>query len=78
MLYTNLGIFVGYTDILRIVRIYNPVTRKITQHRDMIIDETRRWDQRLIATNEDEDTTEIMIEGDFLTEHPDKIDGDND
>ena len=67
----------GYTDILRIIRIYNPVTRKITQYRDMIIDETRRWGQRLIAADDDEDTTEIMIEGDFLTEHSDKVENND-
>src|SRR6266498_1753533 len=32
MSYTNLGIFMGYTDTLRMVRIYNLVTRKVTQH----------------------------------------------
>ena len=41
--YTNLGIFVGYTDTLCMIRIYNPVIRKITQYRDVIIDKTRRW-----------------------------------
>ena len=77
MLYTNLGIFVGYTDILRIIRIYNPVTRKITQHRDIIIDETRRWDQRLIAVDDNEDTAEIIIEDDFLTEYFNKIENND-
>ena len=67
----------GYTDILYMIRIYNPVTRKITQHRDIIIDETRRWGQRLIAVDDNEDTAEIIIEGDFLTEYPDKVENND-
>ncbi len=77
MSYTNLGIFMGYTDTLRMVRIYNLVTRKVTQHWDVIIDETRRWGQRLIAADDDEDTAEIIIEGDFLTEYPDKVENND-
>ncbi len=72
ILHTNLDIFVDYIDTLRMVRIYNPVIRKIPQHRDIIIDETRRQGQRLITADDDEDIAEIIIEGDFLTEHLDQ------
>ena len=43
----------------------------------MVIDETRRWGQRLIAADDDEDTAEIIIEGDFLTEYPDKVENND-
>ncbi len=67
----------GYTDILRMIRIYNPVTRKITQHRNMIIDETRWWGQRLIVADNNEDTAEIIIKSDFLTEYPNKVENND-
>jgi hypothetical protein len=45
--YTNLGIFVGYTDTDRLVKVYDSFKRIIKSHRDVVIDETLRWSTRL-------------------------------
>ena len=38
----NLGIFVGYTDTDRFIKIYDPLKRTIKSYRDVVIDETLR------------------------------------
>jgi hypothetical protein len=40
--HTNLSIFVGYTDIDRFIKIYDPLKRTIKFYRDVVIDETLR------------------------------------
>src|SRR5450755_1321855 len=52
MSHTNLGVFVGYTDTTRLVRIYNPASRTVKEYRDVVIDETKRWNDRLKEPNE--------------------------
>jgi hypothetical protein len=48
----NLSIFVGYTDIERLVKVYNPHKRTIKSYRDVVIDETLRWLTRAIIYDE--------------------------
>jgi hypothetical protein len=48
----NLGIFVGYTDIDRLIKVYDPLKRTIKSYKDVVIDETLRWSIRL-ATYDD-------------------------
>jgi hypothetical protein len=43
----NLGIFVGYTDTDRFIKVYDPLKRTIKSYRDVVIDETLRWSTRL-------------------------------
>jgi hypothetical protein len=43
----NLGIFVGYTDTDRLIKVYDPLKRTIKSYRDVVIDETLRWSTRL-------------------------------
>jgi hypothetical protein len=40
--YTNLDIFVGYTDTNRFIKVYDPLKRIIKSYRDVVIDETLR------------------------------------
>jgi hypothetical protein len=40
--HTNLNIFVGYTNINRLIKIYDPLKRIIKSYRDVVIDETLR------------------------------------
>jgi hypothetical protein len=40
---TKLGILVGYTDITRMFRIYDPIKHTVSEVRDVIIDEIKRW-----------------------------------
>jgi hypothetical protein len=40
--HTNLGIFVGYTDIDRLIKVYDPLKRTIKSYKDVVIDETLR------------------------------------
>jgi hypothetical protein len=42
MSHTNLGVFVGYTDTARLVRIYNPISRTVKEYRDVVINKTKR------------------------------------
>jgi hypothetical protein len=41
--HTNRGIFVGYTDTDRLVKVYDPYKRTVKTYRDVVIDETLRW-----------------------------------
>jgi hypothetical protein len=45
----NLGIFVGYTDTNRFIKVYDPLKRIIKSYRDVVIDETLRWSTRLVT-----------------------------
>jgi hypothetical protein len=38
----NLGIFIGYTDTNRLIKVYDPLKRIIKSYRDVVIDETLR------------------------------------
>ena len=40
--HTNLGIFVGYTDTDRLIKVYDPLKRTIKSYRNVVIDETLR------------------------------------
>ena len=40
---TSIGILVGYTDTLRMVKIYNPEKKTVNIRRDVIIDESKRY-----------------------------------
>jgi hypothetical protein len=40
--HTNLNIFVGYTNINRFIKVYDPLKRTIKSYRDVVIDETLR------------------------------------
>jgi hypothetical protein len=40
--HTNLSIFVGYTDINRLIKIYDPLKRTIKSYKNVVIDETLR------------------------------------
>jgi hypothetical protein len=60
--HTNLGIFVGYTDINRLVKVYDPFKRTIKSYRDVVIDETLRWSTRL-ATYDDPGEYDLVALG---------------
>jgi hypothetical protein len=49
--HTNLGIFVGYTNIDRLIKVYDPLKRTIKSYKDVVIDETLRWSTRLVTYN---------------------------
>jgi hypothetical protein len=40
--HTNLGIFVGYTDTNRLIKVYDPLKRIIKSYKNVVIDETLR------------------------------------
>jgi hypothetical protein len=61
---TNKGIFVGYTNITRMIRVYDPQKGKITHQRDIIIDKFKRWDDRVREKNEKEDTVTLTFKAD--------------
>jgi hypothetical protein len=60
--HTNLGIFVGYTDTDRLIKIYDPLKRTIKSYRDVVIDETLRWSTRL-ATYDNPGEYELVAPG---------------
>jgi hypothetical protein len=41
--HTNLGILIGYTDIDRMITIYNFIKHILKAFRDVVIDENKRW-----------------------------------
>jgi hypothetical protein len=45
----NFGIFVGYTDTDRLVKVYDSYKRIIKSYRDVVIDEILRWSTRLAS-----------------------------
>ena len=50
--HTNIGIFVGYTNTDRMVTIYDPIKRTVKDYRDVIIDESKRWGNRITELDE--------------------------
>jgi hypothetical protein len=58
----NFGIFVGYTDTDRLVKVYDLLKRTIKSHRDVVIDETLRWSTRL-ATYDDPGEHDLVAPG---------------
>jgi hypothetical protein len=55
MSHSNLGVFVGYTDTTRMVRVYDPVKKEVKQYRDVHIDESRGWKDRIRVPGDDVD-----------------------
>jgi hypothetical protein len=70
MTHTNLGTFVGYTDTKRVVKVYDPKKKVIKEYRDVIIDETRRWGNRIKQADNGDRFITFDIDDKFVNEAP--------